>query len=203
MEHPDTDWGGRLPLLGPDALDPAQRDHDRRLRETGVPWAERSGFMARSRDDRLIGPFNAFLHSPEIARGFGRYTAAETEHTGLSPTLREVVILTVGSIWQADYEIYAHVAVARSIGLREEVVDTIRAGEDPGGVMTDEEAAVYRFTRELVGMRRVGARTYGRAVELLGTRTVVDLVHLAGQYMTVSALLNAFTVPAPEIPPAP
>lgn len=203
MEQPEVDWGGRLPLLGPDDMDDDQRRLAERLRATTAPWAQRSGFAAESSDGRLIGPFNVFLQSPELARGFGRWTAAESEHTTLTPELREIVILTVGAIWNSDYEVYAHVAVARSLGIAEEVIDTIRSGESAAGVLGDEQAAVHAFTRELAGLRRVGARTYGRAVEVLGQRTVVDLVHLIGLYLSVSAMLNAFAVPAPEIPPEP
>lgn len=203
MEQPDTDWGGRLPLLDQADMDDDQRRLDERLRSTTASWAQRAGFAAESDDGRLIGPFNALLHSPGLAAGYGRYLAAESEHTTLTPLQREVVILTVGTAWQADYEVYAHVAVARSLRLREEVIDTIRAGEEGAGVMADDEAAVYAFTRELAGRRRVGARTYARAVDVLGQRAVVDMVHLIGIYLTTSAILNAFAVPAPDIPPAP
>lgn len=203
MEQQDTDGGGRLALIDPADMDDDQRRLDERLRETTAAWASRAGFAAESADGRLIGPFNVLLHSPGIARGFGAYIAAEAEHTTLSPTLREVVILTVGTVWHAEYEVYAHVAVARSVGLREEVIDTIRADEDARGVMAEDEAVVHAFTRELAGLRRVAARTYARAVEVLGQRAVVDMVHLIGLYLTTSAILNAFAVPAPDIPPAP
>ena len=38
---------------------------------------------------------------------------------------------------------------------------------------------------------------YLRAVETFGEKGVVDMVYLAGNYMTVSGLLNTFAVPAP------
>jgi len=194
-----TDWGGRLPLLDPASLGEDQRRRYDTLVETSVPWAERAGFRARLDDGRLIGPFNGFLHAPELATGYARWIAAETKYTSLTPQLREVVILTVGVAWEAAYEIYAHVAVARSVGLDERVIDAIRAGTTTDD-FTAEQAAAHDYTRELAPDRRVDDATYRRAVDVLGRRSVIDMTHLAGIYLATSALLNAFEVPAPEIP---
>ena len=40
------------------------------------------------------------------------------------------------------------------------------------------------------------------ALDAFGRDGVLDIVHLVGMYLATSALLNAFRVPAPEIPPA-
>jgi 4-carboxymuconolactone decarboxylase len=199
-QHDDgTDWGGRLPLLDPASLTEEQRKRYDTLVETSVPWAERAGFRARLDDGRLIGPFNGFLHAPELATGYARWIAAETRYTSLSAQLREVVILPVGVAWEAAYEIYAHVAVARSVGLDERVIDAVRAGTTTDD-FTAEQAAAHDYTRALATDRRVDDATYRRAVNVLGQRSVIDMTHLAGIYLATSALLNAFEVPAPEIP---
>jgi 4-carboxymuconolactone decarboxylase len=62
-------------------------------------------------------PFNPALLNPAIAAPFLDLQSAEQMHTSLSARVREVVILAVGDAWQADYELYAHVAVARTAGL--------------------------------------------------------------------------------------
>ena len=51
-----------------------------------------------------------------------------SSNVSLPRPIREVVILTVGVAWQAEYEIYAHVAVARAVGLSETVIDGLRQG---------------------------------------------------------------------------
>ena len=43
---------------------------------------------------------------------------------------------------------------------------------------------------------RVEAGLYREAVGAFGEVGVIDMLHLAGLYMTVSSLLNAFAVPA-------
>jgi 4-carboxymuconolactone decarboxylase len=116
----------------------------------------------------------------------------------LPAPIREVVILTVGVAWQADYEIYAHVAVARHVGLPETVIDGLRQGSTEG--LGDDELAAHRFADELVRSHRVTPATYDAAVERFGRDGVLDMVHLVGMYLATSALLNAFEVPAPPIP---
>ena len=80
---------------------------------TTVPWANGAGFQSMTGDGRLIGPFNPFLLNPAVASKFLDWQFAEQSQTSLSERVRQVVILAVGATWGADYELYAHSAVAR------------------------------------------------------------------------------------------
>ncbi|MEJ2859930.1 carboxymuconolactone decarboxylase family protein [Actinomycetospora flava] len=200
-EHPgadDRDWGGRLPRNESLDLDDDQRAAREKLLENAGAWAERSGFAPTDDQGGLIGPFNPFVLRPEPARAFNRWVVADQRGSSLSAPIREVVILTVGIAWQADYEIYAHVAVARSVGLSETVVAGLRGGSTEG--FAPDELAAHRFTDELVRTHRVTPETYATAEETFGRDGVLDMVHLVGMYLATSALLNAFEIPAPPIP---
>src|SRR6202008_1934409 len=52
----------------------------------------------------------------EIATRFLKLQVAEERHTSLDERIRQVVILTVGAVWRAPYELYAHSAVAHHSG---------------------------------------------------------------------------------------
>jgi 4-carboxymuconolactone decarboxylase len=197
-EHPAADaknWGGRLPRNETLDLDDDQRSAAEELRERTVPWAEGSGFAGTDDAGGLLGPFNAFALRPGPGRAFGRWVAKDRRDSSLSAPIREVVILTVGVAWQADYEMYAHVRVARSVGLSETVIDGLLAGSTDG--FTREELAAHRFTDELVRTHRVDDETYATAEQTFGRDGVLDMVHLIGMYLATSAILNAFEVPAP------
>jgi 4-carboxymuconolactone decarboxylase len=196
----ERDWGGRLPLADAERLDDDQRVLDEQLRARGVPWAEQSGFAATTAEGALIGPFNAHVLRPGLARGYAAWTAAERSGTSLPPAIREVVILTVGVAWESDYEIYAHVAAARHVGLAEPVIDGLRMHRADDS-FSAEELAAHRFTDQLVRTHGVDDDTYRAALETFGQDGVLDMVHLIGMYLATSALLNAFRVPAPPIPP--
>lgn len=189
--------GGRLPLIDPARLDPDQQQLLDYLNETKLPWAEKSGFQSRLPDGRLIGPFNVFLFSPQMARAFNTWVDAESAYTSLAEDVRQVVILTVGISWRADYEVYAHLAVARAAGVDEETLADIQASRVPEAA-SDAIRMAWRFTRQLADTRVVDDGLYREAKTMFGEKGLVDMVNLIGLYLATSALLNAFAVPAPE-----
>nr|GFD12194.1 hypothetical protein [Tanacetum cinerariifolium] len=155
--------GGRLPLLNPDDLKSDQKKLYNQLQDTMVPWAKKSGFQAQTFDEKLIGPFNAMLRSPDIAAALLKVTAAEGEYTALTERVRQVALA---------------------------------AGQKPASLSADE-AVAYDFTHRLATTHQVDAQLYEQAIVTFGEKGVVDMIVLAGQYMTISGLLNTFAVPAP------
>ena len=117
----------RLPLLTPGALDPAQKQVYDQMMAEQVPWATKSGFTAATPDGRLLGPFNTLLYGPEVGQAYLDYFAAEKKNTSLPERVHEIVILAVGAAWNSAYELYAHAAVGKSVGLPEAVITAIVA----------------------------------------------------------------------------
>ena len=193
--------GGRLPLVDADTLDAAQRELLDYLRARVVPWADAAGFRSTTADGRFIGPFNAALRSPAVAGAFLQLQASEERHTSLSDRVRQVVILAVGAAWAADYEIYAHSAVARHSGIPDDAVRRLVAGTLPD-TLSDEEKVAYRFAQKLSTTHRIDDSTFNQARKAFGDSGIVDIIILAGTYYTVCGLLNAFEVPAPSETPS-
>lgn len=191
------DLGGRLPLVGADTLDAAQRELFDYLRARVVPWADAAGFRSTTADGKFIGPFNAALRSPTVAGAFLQLQASEERHTSLSDRVRQVVILAVGAVWAADYEIYAHSAVARHCGIPDDAIRRLAAGTLPD-TLSDEEKIAYRFAQKLSTSHRIDDSTFSQARKAFGDSGIVDIIVLAGTYYTVCGLLNAFEVPAPS-----
>jgi 4-carboxymuconolactone decarboxylase len=188
--------GGRLPLIDPATLTDDGRELFSRIQATVLPWAERTGFAATATDGRLIGPFNATLLSPSIAAEFLELQAAEEKYTSLNERLRQVVILTVGAVWHAPYELYAHSAVARHAGLDGSDVAALAAGRVPGH-LTDAEKIAHRLAHALTTSHQVGDALYRDAYETFGAAGVFEITTLTGIYHTVCSILNVFAIPAP------
>ncbi|RZK18673.1 MAG: carboxymuconolactone decarboxylase family protein [Hymenobacter sp.] len=189
--------GGRLTLVAPDDLKSNQKKLYNQLRDTLLPWAKKSGFQAETFDEKVIGPFNPMLRSPEIALALLGVTSAEEKHTSLDEKVRQVVILTVGAVWGAAYELYAHTAVAQKAGFDDATIQTLVAGQKPT-TLSAEQAVAYDFTYRLATAHQLDAALYEQAIVTFGEKGVVDMIALAGQYMTISGLLNTFAVPAPS-----
>ena len=196
MTHANNSLGGRLALLAPDTLSASQRKLYDQLQATELQRAKQSGFQAQTDTQELIGPFNALLRSPEIATAFMSVISAQHQYSALSQQVQQVVILTVGAVWQAAYELYAHSIVAKKVGINEDAIQALASGQQPVG-LSKEEMLAHDFTRQIATVHHISSDLYQQALETFGEKGVVDMLALAGHYMTVSAFLNTFAVPAP------
>ena len=191
-----TSLGGRLPLAQRSELSGAKlKLFDRFVAEV-LPWAKGLGFVAQS-DGAFIGPFNPLLESPEMSAAFWDWQLAEGRYTTLSARERQIVILAVGAVWRAAYEIYSHSAAARTAGLTREQVDTLAGGGMPDQLSTREQCA-WRFARAVTAERRIEQSLYDEAAQLFEAHGISDMVHLIGAYQTVCGILNTFDIPVPE-----
>ena len=149
-----------------------------------------------SDDGGLVGPFNAFVLAPGVGRHLSALGGRLRFRTSIDRRLSELTIITVGARWRAEFEWYAHAAMAREQGVPGPVVDAIGRGAEPPIVAADERI-VYMAARELVTTGRLSRPAYDEAHRLLGDAGMVEFVSLCGYYTLVSYLLNAFDVPLP------
>ncbi len=175
----------RLPIL-----DEAQmNDTQRTLLE-----AIRSGPRGNSITPR--GPFAVWLHAPE----FGHLAQALGGHcrykTALPPRLSEFAILCTARLWKAQYEWFAHAAMAEKAGVKTKTIANLRAGREPKSAPKDERA-IFAFIRELYKTTRVSDRTYKRVHAILGDAATVELVGILGYYALISMTLNVFRMMPP------
>ena len=196
MSNQNENLGGRLPLLNPKELAPDQAQLYKVMDNTLIAWGKQSGFVVKTADGKFIGPFNPSLYSPGITAGFSTFMDAEPKNTKLDKRTRQVVILTVGAVWNSPYELYAHSAEARKVGLPEGAIQALASGESPDG-LTSNELVAHCFARQLTAERRVDDDLYRKAKQAFGEEGLVDTVYLIGIYLVTCALLNGFEIPAP------
>jgi len=154
------------------------------------------GGQLTAADGSLIGPFNAFVHAPDVGRCLSDLGAVLRFGTSFERRLSELAIITVASRWKAEFEWWAHARMAREHGVADAVVDAIGNGAEPP-LAADDERAVYTVARELAVTGQVSDEAYAAARDLLGDAGMVELVSLCGYYTLVSYLLNAFRVTLP------
>ncbi len=144
----------------------------------------------------LIGPFNAFVHAPGVGRHLSALGGRLRFRTSIERRLSELAIITVGARWKAEFEWWAHAAMAREHGVGGAIVDAIGRGDEPS-FEADDERAIYAAVRQLTTGGRLDPDRYAAAQQLLGDEGMVELVSLCGYYTLISFLLNAFEVPLP------
>jgi len=152
--------------------------------------------IAESRGE-VRGPFTMLLHSPELAGRVSHLGAYVRFDSGLDPKLKELVILTIARELDCQFEWSMHVSFARRAGVPEAFVRAVEQRKPPVAV-TDAEAGVCAYVRELLQTHRVSAPTFAAVEAHLGAQGCVELSALVGYYVMLACVLNALEVePAP------
>ena len=142
------------------------------------------------------GPFSMLLHSPKLAeRVLGLVTFFRDESI-VEPKLRSVGILTAVREREAAYVWAAQVAAARRNGLREEVIDLLRAKGDPR-TLPAEEREIVTYTRQLMRTNRADQAVFDALKNRYGVQWLVELTAAANYFALLSGVVNAFEVAAP------
>lgn len=185
---------GRLPLLDPANLDPAQRQ----VYDAIASGPRASGpFSVVDGAGRLLGPFNALLHQPTIGAAVERLGSALRFSGALDARTRELVICAVAARWDSGYEWYAHSRMAREVGICEDELAEVAAGRLPTG-LADGESAALRLATGLLHDHAVSAEVYADVVTHHGEPGLVELCAVVGYYQLLAGLLAAVDVAAPD-----
>jgi 4-carboxymuconolactone decarboxylase len=142
------------------------------------------------------GPFSMLLHSPKLAERMLPLVTFFRDESIVEAKLRSVAILTAVREREAAYVWAAQVGAARRNGLREEVIDLIRAKGDPG-TLSAEEREIVTYTRQLMRANRVDQAVFDALAKRHGAQWLVELTAAANYFALLSGVVNAFEVAAP------
>jgi 4-carboxymuconolactone decarboxylase len=181
----DPRSGFRLPLPKREDLDEAgKRAYD----EASTPGKTIVG---------LRGPAGIGLYSTKTVdarNALNRYLRFEA---GFDPKVREIAILTVAREMDSQFEWAAHEPEALKEGVPQNVIDVIKHRSSTAG-LSEMEAAIIEFGRQIFRDRRVTPEVFARAKALFEPTRLVELVMLMGNYASTAALLTAFDMQLPE-----
>jgi 4-carboxymuconolactone decarboxylase len=146
---------------------------------------------------RVRGPFSVLLHSPKLAERLLPMVPFAREGTIVEPQLRQIAVLAAVREREANYVWAAQVDASRRAGLREEVIDLLRAKGDPSALPADERDIVT-YARQLMRTNRVEPPVFDALLQRHGAQWLVELTTLANFYVALCGVVNAFDVPAPD-----
>ncbi|MDA1189140.1 MAG: carboxymuconolactone decarboxylase family protein [Chloroflexi bacterium] len=141
--------------------------------------------------------FKALMNSPEateVVAAVGEYLRYKCPVDG---AIRETAILATAREMNNQYEWSQHEPVARSVGVRDEVIDAIRSGKAPMGLPA-KEGVFVQAAKEMVKSGVLTDRTFQAIEHLLGTRQTVDFVVLVGYYSMLSRCIHTLGVELDE-----
>lgn len=113
----------------------------------------------------------------------------------------DVAILVTAREHESQYDWTVNELAATKDGLEPKVIDVIRNREPTTG-LSEKDANLIEFGRELFDKHYVTAATYARVVKVFGERNLVGLVSVMGQHTGEEVMLAAFDqqLPAGQAP---
>jgi 4-carboxymuconolactone decarboxylase len=148
-------------------------------------------------------PYSIFLHNPDLAQRklhVGTYVRFESS---LPRNISELTICTAAREMDCKFEWAAHAAAAPREGVSAEAIDVIAHRKALDG-LSEDEALPIRFTRELLGKKRVSDATYRAVFDKYGKKGVLDMAGTAGYYIMSACWMNVMEIePPPDRPQLP
>jgi len=146
---------------------------------------------------RLFNVFTTMAHHHDLARDWLVFAAHILRQNTLPPRDREILILRIGWLCQAEYEWGHHVVIGKQAGLTDEDIRRIQAGPDAAGISQHDRlllTAVDQLHRDAC----LGDATWAELSKSFNTQQLMDLVFTVGEYNMVSMALNSFGVQLEE-----
>jgi 4-carboxymuconolactone decarboxylase len=142
------------------------------------------------------GPFSMLLHSPKLAERLLPLVTFFRDESVVDAKLRSIAILSAVREREAAYVWAAQVGAARRNGLREEVIDLLRAKGDPAKLPA-EERDIVTYVRQLMRTNRADQAAFDALKSRHNEQWMVELTAAANYFAMLSGVVNAFEVAAP------
>jgi alkylhydroperoxidase family enzyme len=164
----------RVPYLNRDDLPEADREiFDRLIEERGQP---------------VGNIFRTLAHTPNLLRRFLALGGELRNGTALDPKLRELSLMTVGRLTEAEYEFTHHWNIARRVGVSREQLEHL-ADFETSSLFNEQERLVMRYATEATRNVKVTDATFEAVRKSLDTRRLMELVQNVAFYNMVVRVL--------------
>ncbi len=144
----------------------------------------------------IRGPFSMLLHSPKLAEQLLPLVTFVRLQSIIEANHRFAGILTAARERDAAYVWAAQVEQARKHGVREALIEIIRARGDSTKLPVDEREIV-EYVRALMRTNRVDQKTFDTLNKQYGAQWMVELTAMVNFFGFVCGICNAFEVSPP------
>jgi alkylhydroperoxidase family enzyme len=146
---------------------------------------------------RTLNIFKTLAHHPRLLKRWMVFGNHVLFRSTLPPRERELVILRIGWLCEAEYEWGQHVLIGQAAGLTAAEIARIKLGADAAG-WSDFDATLLSAVDELHADACISAATWQALATRYNTQQLIDLVFAIGQYNLVSMVLNTLGVQLDE-----
>ena len=148
---------------------------------------------------RVFNIFKVLAHHPKLVKRWTPFAGHVLGKQTLPFRDRELLILRIGWLNQAEYEFAQHELIAKRGGLSDADVENVKQG--PKGGWSAHEAALMQAADDLFENSVVADATWAVLTKSYSTEQLMDVVFTVGQYNLVSWALNSFGMPLDDFLP--
>ncbi len=169
-------------------------------RKQRIPFRD---FSTLNAEDRGIGEtkvngeeinlFKVLMQHPKLARSWAPFANYIIYEQTLPAREREILILRIGWLNQAQYEWEQHVLMGKNAGLTDDEIGRITKGPKAG--WDRHHAALIQAADDLFENSTVSDATWQTLSARYNAEQMMDAVFTISQYNLVSWVLNSFGVP--------
>lgn len=134
--------------------------------------------------------YRLLCQAPTCQPGYGQLATAIFAKLAVPPEERELVVLAVAQLQDCTYEWAQHVQIAREMGIEQECIDAIAAGQLAAPVFGERERALLEFTRQTVLNVRVDDPAFNAVAAFYDPRQLVELLFTIGSYMMLARIME-------------
>jgi len=177
-------------------------------RKQRIPMRDLSTMAAEDREaveknamnGRIFNIFKVLAHHPKLVKRWTPFAGHILGKQTLPFRDRELLILRIGWLNQAEYEFAQHELIAKKGGVSDADIERIKEGPKAAG-WSAHEAALMQAADDLHENSVVSEETWATLSKTYSTEQLMDAVFTVGQYNMVSWALNSFGVPLDDFLP--
>jgi alkylhydroperoxidase family enzyme len=146
-----------------------------------------------------VSVLRMMAHAESVFESWRQYTDDLLGDLQLDPVLRELAILQLAHLREVDYTWVHHVALARAVGVSPDQVAAIKEDRQDDPSLSEAQREVLTFAREVVLEGAASEQAVAAVAERLGSRPVVELVLVIGQWGAIATLIQTLGL-KPDLP---
>jgi 4-carboxymuconolactone decarboxylase len=157
-----------------------------------LPEHLKKEIAARVKPDRG-NVWRMLMWAPTAAGPFVDFSEAVRHQSSLNPIQRELIILRVGQLSDAPYEVHHHKRIAREVGMSEEKIAATAIGSAAPG-LDDKERLLLDLAEDMVKNKTLSDANFKRVINTFGVTTLCEILLLVGFYNMACLFLRTFQI---------
>lgn len=143
---------------------------------------------------RGMNGVGTMLRHPALAKAFLTFNNHVAINSTLSKRIRELLILRVSWLRQAEYEYQQHVILGKRAGLTDIEIRRIQSGPDAEG-WDEIDAGLLRAVDQLIAKADIDRTTWDQLAKHFNEQQLLDIIFVVGCYEVLAMVFNACEVP--------